>query len=116
VEFLIDQEGQPMRSWDITTRDAVWKHGFIHVGIVGTTVVVSLCPSLAQGVTLAGSFDEIARLDPTLVALRTESETAKIEVFRRHADAFHRMWGLVADVGNVKAYPRSTPSRVLASC
>lgn len=106
VEFLIDRDGQPVHSWDFGTQDAVVGYGFIHVAVEAGAVIVSLYPKSAHGIALAGAFDEIARLEPRLVLLRTDLETPKAEVFRRHADAFHRMWDLVAAEGNVAAYPR----------
>jgi hypothetical protein len=106
MEFLVDDAGQRIFSWDLTTAAAVWEHGFIHVGEVGSVVVVSICPPLTSGVSLAGAFSEIARLRPALVFLRSDCESSA-EVHCRPADAFRRMWDLVAAEGNVPSYPLS---------
>jgi hypothetical protein len=113
VEFLIDRDGQPVHSWDFRTLDAVVEHGFIHVALEAGTVIVFLYPKSTHGIALAGAFDEIARLDPRLVLLKTDPETPKAEVFRRHAEAFRRMWDLVAAEGNVAAYPRDQATNTL---
>ena len=111
MEFLVDHTGEPIFSWDVTTASAVWDHGFIHVGEVGGAVVVSLCPALVNGVTLAGAIDEIARLDPEppLVLLRRSHAANAVEVYRRPIDVFRRMWDLVAAAGNVPSYPDCRP-------
>jgi hypothetical protein len=106
VEFLVDQSGQPILAWDVTTAAAVWEHGFIHVSDLGWVIVVSLCPALVNDVMLAGAIDEIARLEPLLVLLRSDREIKRVEAYRRPATVFYRMWDLVAAAGNVPAYPR----------
>lgn len=106
VEFLIDHDGKLMKAWTVSTDEAIWEQGFVHIVEIPGAITVSMRPDLVQGIGLCGACDEIARLPRARLFLRVSREKRPLETFERCADAFYRMWSHVAAAGNVKPFPR----------
>jgi hypothetical protein len=104
VEWLIDDEGHAWLPGDNVIDHAVRHLGFIHIRKVGRSIVVSLCPTLVQPITMTGAFYEIANLDPERTFVCSDGPKL-YQVFRGYRPALHEIYRLVAATGSVKPYP-----------
>jgi hypothetical protein len=114
VELMIDRDGVSLPSWDISTDEAVWSHGFIHMRSVRKSLIVSVCPARVLPVTEAGAYYAMADFDPSRVFLRTDPDGACV-VFQGYTPAINRIYVLKVTAGVEKFRPDYLPQGTISA-